>query len=282
MVPIIVDQPHGRLCDPGRVALSRATRRGRARPRSGSRSDCGNVAIPLAVGRCDHGRQLLLANLFSPIGVTRRLRRRRRPRRVGLSLIVMLTLIPAGRTIIDRRREARGKLKRTPRVVGTALPGIERGWLRDCSGSVRGAPPAPYFVAVVAVTVWFGVRGHAASSRSSASATSCPGRHRARTIMETLDDRRWAARRRLASCAGTGRGHRDPHTSEPGRPPGPPRSPTPSVRPAAVAGPMAPSYESISCATGPTTAASPNDKLRPGAGGTLHAKPPPACGSTRC
>ena len=52
----------------------------------------------------------LLVTLFSPIGVigdfgvVAGLG-------VGMSLVVMLTLLPAGRTIIDRRREARGKLK---------------------------------------------------------------------------------------------------------------------------------------------------------------------------
>ena len=40
---------------------------------------------------------------------------------VGMSLVVMLTLVPAGRTIIDRRREARGTLKPAHPIVN-ALP----------------------------------------------------------------------------------------------------------------------------------------------------------------
>ena len=42
-----------------------------------------------------------------------------------MSLMVMLTLVPAGRTIIERRREARGKLA-APRPISNALPGISR------------------------------------------------------------------------------------------------------------------------------------------------------------
>ena len=66
----------------------------------------------------------LLAGLFSPIGVigdfgvVAGLG-------VGMSLVVMLTLIPAGRTVIDRRRESRGTL-RPARPIANALPGIPR------------------------------------------------------------------------------------------------------------------------------------------------------------
>ena len=64
---------------------------------------------------------------------------------MGMSLMVMLTLVPAGRTIIDRRREARGKLA-TPRPISNALPGISRvaellGRNRRRSG--RCQAPAP-------------------------------------------------------------------------------------------------------------------------------------------
>ena len=94
----------------------------------------------------------LLANLFSPLafvgdfGVVAALG-------VGMSLIVMVTLIPAGRTIIDRRREARGSL-REPRLVSQALPGIERaaGWL----GTAVSLRPAPIVLAVVGLTIGFG------------------------------------------------------------------------------------------------------------------------------
>ena len=72
---------------------------------------------------------------------------------VGLSLIVMLTLIPAGRTIIDRRREARGTL-RPARPIATALPGIER--LAGVLGRQVTRRPAPYIIAVLALTVALG------------------------------------------------------------------------------------------------------------------------------
>ncbi len=72
---------------------------------------------------------------------------------VGLSLLVMLTLVPAGRTIIDRRREARGTLK-TPTPIANALPGVSRaaGWL----GKGVTRRPTPYIMAVLAVTVGLG------------------------------------------------------------------------------------------------------------------------------
>ncbi|MCY4449324.1 MAG: MMPL family transporter [Chloroflexi bacterium] len=72
---------------------------------------------------------------------------------VGLSLIVMLTLIPAGRTIIDRRREARGKL-RPVRPISNALPGIDR--LAELLGRQITRRPAPYIIAVLAVTIALG------------------------------------------------------------------------------------------------------------------------------
>ena len=65
----------------------------------------------------------------------------------------MLTLLPAGRTIIDRRREARGALK-PPRPIATALPGIER--LAETLGRSLTRRPAPYIVVVVVVTISLG------------------------------------------------------------------------------------------------------------------------------
>ena len=111
-----------------------------------------NVAIPLALAAVTTIASFLAA-LFSPIGVigdfgiVAGLG-------VGLSLIVMLTLVPAGRTIIDRRREARGKLK-PPRPVSGALPGIERA-ARVLGASVARRP-APYLIAVAGMTIAFGV-----------------------------------------------------------------------------------------------------------------------------
>ena len=110
-----------------------------------------NVTLPLVLAAATTIASLL-ANLFSPIGVVgdfgvvAGLG-------VGMSLIVMLTLIPAGRVIIDRRREARGTLKQ-PRLVATALPGI--GGLAEVLGRSVTRTPVPYFVAVIAVTAGLG------------------------------------------------------------------------------------------------------------------------------
>ena len=115
------------------------------------RTGLRNVAVPLALAAVTTIASFL-ASLFSPIstiadfGVVAGLG-------VGLSLIVMLTLIPAGRTIIDRRREARGKLKE-PRPVSAALPGIGRA--AEVIGAGVARRPAPYLIAVVGVTIWLG------------------------------------------------------------------------------------------------------------------------------
>ncbi|MYB02978.1 MAG: MMPL family transporter [Acidimicrobiaceae bacterium] len=116
------------------------------------RTGLRNVAIPLALAAVTTIASFL-ATLFSPIsvigdfGIVAGLG-------VGLSLIVMLTLVPAGRTIIDRRREARGKLK-PPRPVSGAQPGIAR--VARVLGASVARQPAPYLIAVGAVTVAFGV-----------------------------------------------------------------------------------------------------------------------------
>ena len=94
----------------------------------------------------------LLASLFSPLrivgdfGIVAGLG-------VGMSLLVMLTLIPAGRTIIDRRREARGRLTQ-PRLIASAFPGVER--LAELLGGKLTARPAPYIAGIVVVTVGLG------------------------------------------------------------------------------------------------------------------------------
>ncbi len=94
----------------------------------------------------------LLASLFSPIeivgdfGVIAGLG-------VGMSLLVMLTLLPAGRAIIDRRREARGTLA-SPRPVSQALPGVER--TAGLLGRSVTSRPAPYIIAVFVVTIGLG------------------------------------------------------------------------------------------------------------------------------
>ena len=95
----------------------------------------------------------MLASLFSPIeivrdfGVVAGLG-------IGMSLVVMLTLVPAARTIIDRRREARGKLK-PPRPIVHALPGIER--VAGLLGRSVTRWPAYYMLAVTAITIGLGI-----------------------------------------------------------------------------------------------------------------------------
>ncbi len=83
---------------------------------------------------------------------------------VGMSLIVMLTLIPAGRAIIDRRREARGRL-RPPRPISNALPGIDRA--AELLGRQVTRRPGPYIVAVLAVTVVLGFAARGLESEFS-------------------------------------------------------------------------------------------------------------------
>ena len=115
------------------------------------RTGLRNVIVPLMLAAITTIVSLL-ASLFSPIGVigdfgiVAGLG-------VGMSLIVMLTLVPAGRTIIDRRRESRGTLA-PPRLISNALPGIGR--MAEVLGRGVTRRPAPYIVVVVAVTIGFG------------------------------------------------------------------------------------------------------------------------------
>ena len=110
-----------------------------------------NVIVPITLAAVTTTVSLF-ASLFSPIGI------------VGdfgvvaglgvmMSLIVMMTLVPAGRTIIDRRREARGRLPK-PRPIATALPGVQRG--AEILGRSLTRMPAPYIVGVIAITVALG------------------------------------------------------------------------------------------------------------------------------
>ena len=110
-----------------------------------------HAAIPLLLAAVTTIASFL-STLFSPIGVigdfgiVAGLG-------VGLSLIVMLTLVPAGRTIVDRRREARGTLA-PPRLLSSALPGIGRA--AEMLGKGLTRRPVPYLIAVLGVTVWLG------------------------------------------------------------------------------------------------------------------------------
>ena len=123
------------------------------------RAGLRNVVIPLMLAAVTTIVSLL-ANLFSPVdivgdfGIIAGMG-------VGMSLIVMLTLIPAGRTIIDRRRESRGTL-RPVRPISGALPGMER--LAEFLARQVTHRPAPYIISVLAVTA---VLGYAATDIKS-------------------------------------------------------------------------------------------------------------------
>ena len=112
------------------------------------RRGLSNVTIPLTLAAVTTIASLL-ATLFSPIGVigdfgvVAGLG-------VGLSLIVMLTLIPAGRTIIDRRREARGRLG-PARPISNALPGIPQ--VAEHLGKWVTRHPLPYLIVVILIAV---------------------------------------------------------------------------------------------------------------------------------
>ena len=115
------------------------------------RAGLRNVTVPLVLAAVTTIVSLL-ATLFSPIGVIGDFGVVA-GMGVGMSLIVMLTLVPAARTIIDRRREKRGTLK-PPRPLSNALPGIPR--LAEMLGRRVTRHPAPYIVVVLAVTIALG------------------------------------------------------------------------------------------------------------------------------
>ena len=83
---------------------------------------------------------------------------------VGMSVIVMLTLLPAGRLIIDRRREARGNLA-PPKPVSQGLPGIERG--AELIGRSVTRKPMPYLAAILAISILLGFSATQLESRFS-------------------------------------------------------------------------------------------------------------------
>ena len=116
------------------------------------RAGTKNVSAPLILAA---GTTVvsLLASLFSPIsivgdfGVIAGLG-------VAMSLIVMLTLVPASRAIIDRRQEAKGTLK-PPRPISGALPGVSR--MATILGRSVSRWPAPYIIGVLLVTLLLGI-----------------------------------------------------------------------------------------------------------------------------
>ncbi len=116
-----------------------------------ARNGLRNVTVPLTLAAVTTIVSLL-ANLFSPVevngdlGIVAGLG-------VGMSLLVTLTLLPASRVIIDRRREARGALG-PPRLIANALPGVERA--AELFGRSVTRAPAPYMLVVLAVTIALG------------------------------------------------------------------------------------------------------------------------------
>ena len=139
------------------------------------------VTIPLALAA---GTTVVsfLTNLASPIpangdfGVTAGLG-------VALGLIVMLTLVPAGRALLDRRREAKGSLP-AARPISNALPGVGRAV--EGLGRELARRPAPYLALVAVVTVLLGL---AATRIDSTFDTRdfLPSGGDAMTDLETLD-----------------------------------------------------------------------------------------------
>lgn len=116
-----------------------------------ARTGLRNVTVPLILAAVTTIVSLL-ASLFSPIGIVGDFGVNA-GLGVGLSLMIMLTLLPAGRTIIDRRREARGTLTQ-PRPIATALPGVGR--VAQTLGRGVTRRPAPYIVGVLLVTASLG------------------------------------------------------------------------------------------------------------------------------
>ena len=139
------------------------------------------VTIPLALAA---GTTVVsfLTNLASPIpangdfGITAGLG-------VAFGLIVMLTLVPAGRALLDRRREAKGGLP-PARPISNALPGV--GGAVEALGRELARRPAPYLGLVAVVTVLLGL---AATRIDSTFDTRdfLPSGGDAMTDLETLD-----------------------------------------------------------------------------------------------
>ena len=151
-------------------AVARAVRRG-----------LRTATIPLALAAGTTVASFL-TNLASPIpangdfGITAGLG-------VAFGLIVMLTLVPAGRALIDRRREARDTLP-AARPVSNALPGV--GGAVEALGRELARRPAPYLGLVAVVTVLLGL---AATRIDSTFDTRdfLPSGGSAMTDLETLD-----------------------------------------------------------------------------------------------
>ncbi len=126
------------------------------------RSGLRLVTVPVALAAVTTIASFLVG-LFSPIpaigdfGIVAGLG-------VGMSMVVMLTLLPAGRLLIDRRREARGKLS-APRSVSQGFPGVER--FAKTLGKSVARRPLFYLVVVLVVSAGLGVASTQIESRFS-------------------------------------------------------------------------------------------------------------------
>ena len=83
---------------------------------------------------------------------------------VGMSVVVMLTLLPAGRLIIDRRRESRGNLP-PPRQVSQGLPGINL--VAEMVGRSATRRPIPFLAVILALSIMLGIASTQLESRFS-------------------------------------------------------------------------------------------------------------------
>ncbi|MCY3646384.1 MAG: MMPL family transporter [Chloroflexi bacterium] len=163
------------------IALYREQRIAGERVGTAVRRGLRTVTIPLALAA---GTTVVsfLTNLASPIpangdfGITAGLG-------VAFGLIVMLTLVPAGRALLDRRRESKGSLPRA-RPISNALPGV--GKAVEALGRELARRPAPYLGLVAVVTVLLGL---AATRIDSTFDTRdfLPSGGDAMTDLETLD-----------------------------------------------------------------------------------------------
>ena len=71
---------------------------------------------------------------------------------VGSGLIVMLTLLSSGRALIERRREARGRLTST-QPISAAIPGL--AGVAEALGGQLARRPLPFVALILAATVVF-------------------------------------------------------------------------------------------------------------------------------
>ena len=163
------------------IALYREQRSGGQTIAVAARAGLRRVIIPLALAAATTIAGFL-TNLASPIpangdfGVTAGLG-------VAFGLIIMLTLIPAGRALIDQRQQARDRLA-PARLIANAFPGI--GGAAAAIGRELARRPAPYLAVVAIVTVLLG----AAATRIESTFDSrdlLPTGGDSRTDLETLD-----------------------------------------------------------------------------------------------